>query len=84
VADGGALACGDQARLPAEHRIPQVEDEVVAAELRADRGRQLLQKARRPGKPARGGKDGHHDTRFPDSQPAFSSAARASSAVRCP
>src|SRR6266702_2891881 len=27
---------------------------------------------------------GHHDTPFPVSQPAFSSAARASSAVRCP
>jgi hypothetical protein len=27
---------------------------------------------------------GHHDTSFPVNQPAFSSAARASSAVRCP
>ena len=35
-------------------------------------------------KAGRGGNGGHHDTCFPDSQPAFSSAARASSAVRCP
>ena len=67
----------------AEHRITQVEDELVAAELRTDRGRQLLQKAGQAGR-ARGGNGGHHDTCFPDSQPAFSSAARASSAVRCP
>jgi hypothetical protein len=73
-------ASGHRACRATKHRITGIEDENVAAELRAHHGHQLRQQARR----ARHALPGHKVTSLPVNQPAASSARRASSAVRWP
>ena len=46
---GRAPAARHQAQVPAEHRVPRIEDELISPELRPDAGEQLLRQARRAG-----------------------------------
>jgi len=84
-APGRPAALWHRTRRPAEHRIPGIEHQHLAAELRPDDSQQPLQQPRRPPGPAGGSGGGRHSvTSVPANQPAACSAARASAAVRCP
>ena len=76
-------ALPDAAGRAAEYRIGGIEHQDAGPELGPDFRHQAGQQPGALVPAALPGRD-HQDTSFPVSQPAFSSAARASCAVRCP